>query len=154
MIDLAYAMGPPPQSGGGPGSMLIQLVPIALVLGIVTDFCIFYLSTARTRLRAGEERVAAARGASVEITPIVVASGVILAAGLASLRISSVEFFRDLGPALGLTVLTALVVSVVLMPPALAIAGRALFWPGLLPRNLFFLLVVLAHALRRALPPY
>jgi preprotein translocase subunit YajC len=34
VIDLAYAMGPSPQSGGGAASMLIQLVPIALVLGI------------------------------------------------------------------------------------------------------------------------
>jgi preprotein translocase subunit YajC len=34
VIDLAYAMGPLPQSGGGAASMLIQLVPIALVLGI------------------------------------------------------------------------------------------------------------------------
>jgi ADP-ribosylglycohydrolase len=29
-----------------------------------------------------------------------------------------------------------------------------LFWPGLLPRNLLFLAVVLGHALRRLLPPY
>jgi ADP-ribosylglycohydrolase len=29
-----------------------------------------------------------------------------------------------------------------------------LFWPGLLPRNLLFLLVVLAHGFRRLLPPY
>jgi ADP-ribosylglycohydrolase len=29
-----------------------------------------------------------------------------------------------------------------------------LFWPGLLPRNLFFLAVVLGHGLRRLLPPY
>ncbi len=29
-----------------------------------------------------------------------------------------------------------------------------LFWPGLLPRNVFFLLIVLLHALRRLLPPY
>lgn len=28
------------------------------------------------------------------------------------------------------------------------------FWPGLVPRNLVFLLVVLAHGLRRAFPPY
>jgi ADP-ribosyl-[dinitrogen reductase] hydrolase len=30
----------------------------------------------------------------------------------------------------------------------------SLFWPGLLPRNLLFLSVVLAHAFRRVLPPY
>ena len=29
-----------------------------------------------------------------------------------------------------------------------------LFWPGLLVRNIFFLLVVFMHGLRRALPPY
>ena len=34
MIDLAYAMGPTPQSGGGIAAVLPQLVPIVLVLGI------------------------------------------------------------------------------------------------------------------------
>ena len=34
MIDLAYAMGPGPQSGGGIAAVLPQLVPIVLVLGI------------------------------------------------------------------------------------------------------------------------
>lgn len=29
-----------------------------------------------------------------------------------------------------------------------------LAWPGLLPRNLLFLSVVLAHGFRRLLPPY
>jgi preprotein translocase subunit YajC len=34
VIDLAYAMGAPPQGSSGPVSILIQLVPIALVLGV------------------------------------------------------------------------------------------------------------------------
>ena len=35
MIDLAYAMGPVPSGGSaGPAAVLIQLAPIALVLGI------------------------------------------------------------------------------------------------------------------------
>jgi preprotein translocase subunit YajC len=34
VIDLAYAMGPAPQSGGGIAAVLPQLVPIVLVLGI------------------------------------------------------------------------------------------------------------------------
>jgi ADP-ribosyl-[dinitrogen reductase] hydrolase len=35
-------------------------------------------------------------------------------------------------------------------------SGRpvALFWPGLLPRNLFLIVVALTHVFRRALPPY
>lgn len=32
--------------------------------------------------------------------------------------------------------------------------ARRLFWPGVLPRNLFFLTIVLGHACRRLLPPY
>ena len=34
MTDLAYAMGSLPQSGSGPASILIQMAPIVLVLGI------------------------------------------------------------------------------------------------------------------------
>ena len=102
---------------------------IALVLGIVTDYCIFYLSAARSRLRAGEERLDAARRATAEITPMVLASGLILAVGLAGLRISSVGFFRDLGPGLAVTVAVAVAASLLVMPAVIAIAGRALFWP-------------------------
>jgi ADP-ribosylglycohydrolase len=38
--------------------------------------------------------------------------------------------------------------------PARPAAPVRLFWPALLPRNLLFLAVVLAHAGRRLLPPY
>jgi ADP-ribosylglycohydrolase len=31
---------------------------------------------------------------------------------------------------------------------------QSLFWPGLLPRNIIFLLIVLAHGFRRLAPPY
>jgi preprotein translocase subunit YajC len=34
VIDLAYAMGAAPQGQSGPASILIQLAPIALVLGV------------------------------------------------------------------------------------------------------------------------
>ena len=43
-------------------------------------------------------------------------------------------------------------------PPESTAADHAgpvpLFWPGPVPRNLAFLAAVLAHALRRLLPPY
>jgi hypothetical protein len=29
-----------------------------------------------------------------------------------------------------------------------------LFWPGVIPRNMLFLLIVLLHGFRRLLPPY
>jgi RND superfamily putative drug exporter len=108
---------------------------IALVLGVVTDYCIFYLSAVRTRLVAGDERLDAARRSTREITPIVLASGLILAVGLAGLRISSVGFFRDLGPGLAVTVIVAVAASLIVMPAVIAVAGRALFWPRRLDRE-------------------
>jgi ADP-ribosylglycohydrolase len=38
--------------------------------------------------------------------------------------------------------------------PAEAHSPVPLFWPGVLPRNLFFFLIVLGHLVRRCLPPY
>jgi hypothetical protein len=35
-----------------------------------------------------------------------------------------------------------------------SLAPLPLFWPGVLARNVLFLAVVLAHGLRRLLPPY
>jgi len=34
VIDLAYAMGPIPQSGSGPGAIAVQLVPMVLIFAI------------------------------------------------------------------------------------------------------------------------
>jgi ADP-ribosylglycohydrolase len=41
-----------------------------------------------------------------------------------------------------------------LAAPAPGAKAPPLFWPGILPRNLLFLLVVLGHVARRLLPPY
>lgn len=102
---------------------------VALLLGIVTDYCIFYLSGLRTRLREGHDRLEAARLATASYTPIVTVAGFTVAAGTASLLVAESPLFRGFGPALALTVLTGLVVAVTLVPALLAILGRAAFWP-------------------------
>ncbi|GAA4892023.1 MMPL family transporter [Tessaracoccus lubricantis] len=102
---------------------------VALLLGIVTDYCIFYLSGLRTRLREGHSRLEAARLATASFTPIVTVAGVTVAAGTASLLVAESPLFRGFGPALALTVLTGLVVAVTLVPALLAILGRGAFWP-------------------------
>jgi len=102
---------------------------VALLLGIVTDYCIFYLSGLRTRLREGHDRLEAARLATASFTPIVTVAGVTVAAGTASLLVAESPLFSGFGPALALTVLTGLVVAITLVPALLAIVGRAAFWP-------------------------
>lgn len=107
----------------------LKPMQVALVLGIGTDYCIFFLSAYRLRAARGEPRVQAARLVSAEITPIVLVGGAILAAGLTSLEVARVSFLRDLGPALGLTVLTTMVVAVTFVPCLVALFGTLLLWP-------------------------
>jgi RND superfamily putative drug exporter len=104
------------------------------VLGIVTDYVVFYLSSARTKMLGGESRLDAARRATAETTPIVLAAGAILATGLAALEVARVRAFQELGPGLALAVAVAVAVAVTLVPAALAIFGRMLFWPRI-PAN-------------------
>lgn len=108
-----------------------ELEPLVLVLllGIVTDYAIFFLSGLRHRLNAGEDRLAAARGTAVEFTPIVLAAGLVVAAGTASLLAAQLEFFRVFGPGLALTVLVGLAVAVTFVPATLAVLGRLAYWP-------------------------
>ena len=79
---------------------ILKPLMVALVLGIVTDYTIFYATTMRPLVVDGMARVPAAREATAQITPIVVAGGAILAASLASLQVAQLSFFRAVGPGL------------------------------------------------------
>ncbi len=110
---------------------ILKPLMVALVLGIVTDYTIFYASTMRTLILEGTPRLPAARAATAQITPIVVAGGAILAASLASLQVAQLGFFRAVGPGLAVSVLVALAAAITLVPAAMAAFGRALYWPSL-----------------------
>lgn len=109
----------------------VEPVMVVLLLGIVTDYAVFFLSGMRRRLLAGERRVEAAVGATAQSLAIVVTAGLVVAAGAASLLAGRLEFFRAFGPGASLTVLVSLLVSITLIPALLGILGRRLFWPSL-----------------------
>ena len=106
-----------------------ELEPLILVLllGIVTDYSIFYLDETRRRLCAGERRLEAARHATGHITPIVAVAGLIVIAGTATLAVSTLGFFQALGPGLALTAAIGVLVAVTLIPALIAIAGPLVF---------------------------
>ena len=104
-------------------------IVIALMLGIITDYSIFFLSGVRQRRIGGEDRRTSVRATTAEITPIVLTSGVILSCGMLGLLVSGLQFFKHLGPALALTVAVALAVSLTLLPALLAVVGRFAYWP-------------------------
>ena len=61
--------------------------------------------------------------------PIVFTGGVILSLSLLALRASSLGFFRQLAPALAVTVAIAMLVSLVFVPALIALLGRFAVWP-------------------------
>jgi putative drug exporter of the RND superfamily len=135
-IAFVVARGVIPWVGERLGSEIPQEVEplvVALTLGIVTDYTVFFLSACRTRLAAGEPRLAAAERSCAAVVPIVATAGLIVVAGTAALVVGGLEFFRAFGPSLALTAAIALAVSVTFVPAGLALLGRIAFWPRTQP---------------------
>ncbi len=108
----------------------LEPVIVALLLGVVTDYTVFFLAAMRRQLRAGGSRLDAARRATTDYGHIVLVAGLAVAAGTAALIVAESLFFRALGPALVFTVLVGLVVAVTLVPALMAVLGRWSFWPS------------------------
>ena len=117
------------------GRMGVTLPPdldpvlVVLLLGVTTDYTVFFLDGMRARVAGGVPRVRAARLATAEFAPIIVAAGVIVAAAAASLVVARTKLLSAFGPGLALTVLTAMAVSMTLGPALMAIFGGLLFRP-------------------------
>jgi RND superfamily putative drug exporter len=104
-------------------------VLVVLLLGVVTDYAVFFLHGMQRRLEAGEQRLDAAHAATAEYLPIVLTAGLIVAGGSAALVAGELGFFRAFGPGMALTVLISLAVAITLVPALMAILGKGLFWP-------------------------
>jgi putative drug exporter of the RND superfamily len=107
----------------------LEPVIVVLVLGIVTDYAVFFLFGMRDRLWAGQRRRHAAEATTADFLPIIFTAGLTVAAGTATLYVASLQFIRSFGPALAVTVLVALVVAITFLPSVLGIFGRLVYWP-------------------------
>jgi putative drug exporter of the RND superfamily len=104
----------------------VEPIIVVLLLGLVTDYSVFFLSQARRRLRGGDSRLDAARAATRHTAPSVLTAGLIVAAGAGALVVGKLGFFRAFGPGLAATTLIALAVSITLVPALLALFGERL----------------------------
>ncbi len=109
----------------------VEPLMIVLLLGVVTDYSVFLISGTRARLRSGMPRVEAARSTAAEFLPIIATAGVLVGAGVATLRVARIHFFQALGPAMAITVMIGMLVSALFVPAVLALLGRFALWPGL-----------------------
>jgi len=105
----------------------VEPIIVVLLLGLVTDYSVFFLSETRRRMRLGLAQADAVRAATARTAPIVLTAGLIVAAGTGALVVGELGFFRAFGPGLALTTLIALVVSITLVPALIALFGGRLF---------------------------
>jgi putative drug exporter of the RND superfamily len=109
----------------------LTAVAVALMLGIVTDYSVFFLTGTRERLRLGDSKADAIRTTTAVNVPIVFTAGVVVSVGVASLLLGTLGFFHGFGPGMAITIATGLLVSILLVPATLRLLGRWVFWPGL-----------------------
>jgi RND superfamily putative drug exporter len=102
-------------------------VLVVLLLGVTTDYCVFFLSGMRSRLAEGADRLQAVRDSTAESAPIVLAAGLIVAAGTGALLVARGGLLRAFGPGLAATVLVSMVVSLTLMPALLGVLSPVIF---------------------------
>jgi len=105
----------------------IEPVLVVLLLGLVTDYTVFFMSETRRRMLAGDARLPAARAATARIAPLVLLAGALVAGGAMALLAGEMQFFRVFGPALALSALVVTLVCVTLVPALLALVGPWLF---------------------------
>ncbi|MFI6597194.1 MMPL family transporter [Nonomuraea sp. NPDC050536] len=114
---------------GKPGvSFTLPLVLFLFVVALGTDYNILIIDRIREEMRRpGPARAAVARAVR-HTTPAITTAGVVLAASFASLATSSGNEQIAFAMTLGIMV-SALVVSLVLVPALAALLGRAVWWP-------------------------
>jgi RND superfamily putative drug exporter len=105
----------------------VEPLILVLVLGIVTDYCVFLLARTRRGIGDGLDPRPAVRLATAVTAPTILTAGLIVAGGTASLSLGTLGFFRALGPALAIAAAVGTLVALTLVPALLAIVGGRVF---------------------------
>ncbi|GAA1069601.1 MMPL family transporter [Kitasatospora arboriphila] len=102
---------------------------IVLVLGAGTDYALLLTARYREELRRHEDRHEAMAFALHRAGPAILASSVTVVASMLCLLVAEMNSTRGLGPVCAIGVLVALGAMLTLLPAALVIVGRWVFWP-------------------------
>ena len=100
-----------------------------LVFGAGTNYALLLVSRYREELERTDDDRAALSAAWRHTVPAILASNVTVVLALLTLLFASIPMTRGLGVPAALGLLIALVAVLFVLPPALAVFGRRLFWP-------------------------
>ncbi|WP_091677150.1 MMPL family transporter [Amycolatopsis marina] len=106
-----------------------QGILFILVFGAATDYALLLVSRFREELRDTADRVEAIGKAwRATIEPIAASAGTVIL-GVLCLLLSDLNSNKGLGPVAAIGIAAALLASTTFLPAALALLGRAAFWP-------------------------
>lgn len=100
-----------------------------LVFGAGTDYALLFIARYRDELHKSEDRYAAMRRAWSGAAPAIAASGATVTLSLLVLLAAAIPSTRGLGFACAVGIVVAVAFALLVLPPALVIFGRGLFWP-------------------------
>ncbi len=100
-----------------------------LVFGAGTDYALLLISRYRDELKTTDSRHEAMAHALARTTEAVVSSATTVVLGLLTLLLSAIPTTRGLGVACAVGVLVAAAFALVVLPAALVLFGRWIFWP-------------------------
>ncbi len=100
-----------------------------LVFGAGTNYALLLIARYRDELRLAEDRREAMRRAVRGAGPAIIASGSTVALALATLLLGELSGNRALGLACAVGIIVAMAFALLVLPAALVLFGRWLFWP-------------------------
>lgn len=108
----------------------VQGILLILVVGAATDYSLLYVARYREALTQYASRFDATKAAlKGSIEPILASGGTVIA-GLLCLLLSELSSNKALGPVAGTGIVLSMLAALTFLPAALALAGRAAFWPA------------------------
>ncbi|MEU4775034.1 MMPL family transporter [Micromonospora sp. NPDC023644] len=111
-----------------PGGAVTGIASV-LVFGAATDYALLLIARYREELRREEDRFVAMRAALRRTAEPILASGSTVVLGVLTLLLSEQELNRALAVACATGVILAMLSALFVLPAALLIFGRGLFWP-------------------------
>ncbi|MFD8769039.1 MMPL family transporter [Microbacterium oxydans] len=115
--------------GAGLGLQFDSGIVSVLVFGAGTNYALLLISRYREELARETDHRRALVGAWRATAPAIVASNVTVVLALSTLALAVIPGTRGLGIASAVGLLIALAAVLLVLPPALAVCGRRLFWP-------------------------
>ena len=100
-----------------------------LVFGAGTNYALLLIARYRDELRLHEDRRKAMQRAVRGAGPAIIASGSTVALALATLLFAELAGNRALGLACAVGIVVAMIFALAVLPAALVLFGRGLFWP-------------------------